>query len=196
MMKKLTVSIIMLSLSATAAFSQLGTSEQKNWGLGLKLGDPTGFTAKKYFANNGALEFVIGIPTNYNAYDYDTYYYDKHHQLGYHDYKYNNRGAIAFQLHYLHHFDIPPVEGLQWYIGGGLQVRNYFYETDYYDNNGIYHSESANYLAAGIDLTGGAEYTFRGFPATVFVETNFFLAVVDQAGFYFQPAIGGRFNIK
>ena len=32
----------------------------KSWGIGIRLGDPTGITIKKYFGTNKAIEFNVG----------------------------------------------------------------------------------------------------------------------------------------
>ena len=199
MIRTFTISILALCLSSAAAFSQVGTSAQKSLGIGLRLGDPTGFTLKKYFGND-ALEFNIGIPLNH-GYDYGTYYYDKHYNgkpfyNGYYYDNYHYNGGIAIQLHYLKHFDIKPVEGLQWYVGGGGQFRDHFYEVRYHDNYGYYHAEKQSYMLVGLDVLGGAEYTFRNFPASVFADLNFFLSFAQQVAFYPQFGLGGRFNIK
>jgi hypothetical protein len=196
MMKKLIIFIAVLLFTSAAAFSQLGTNAQKNWAIGVRLGDPTGLTLKKYFDKN-AFEFVAGYAPYNSGYNYGNYYFNQNYNNN--GYKYagaTNGPGIAFQFHYLRHFEIKPVEGLQWYVGGGFQFRNYFYTENYYDNSGYYHSQVANYVAAGIDVKGGAEYTFRQQPFTVFADLNFFTAIAEQFGFYPQYGIGGRYNFK
>jgi len=193
MMKKCTFYIVAMMLTSMAAYSQLGTNAQKNWAIGVRLGDPTGLTLKKYWDKN-AFEFVAGYAPYNSAYNAGNYYYNHYNNNGY---IYNNTtgtAGLAFQFHYLRHFEIKPVDGLQWYVGGGFQFRNYFYTENYYDNNGYPHSQTASYFATGLDVKGGAEYTFRQQPFTVFADLNFFLSVAQQAGFFAQPGIGGRYN--
>lgn len=81
--------ILLLSLHAQA--------QDKNWGIGLRLGDPTGLTAKKYLGASNAVELALGA---------------------------NYRGkGLEFLAHYLFHFPVN-AQGLDWYYGLGVQIEN------------------------------------------------------------------------
>lgn len=174
--------------------SDVGSSAEKNLGIGVRLGDPSGLTIKKYLGTKAALEFNAGLSTFISGYNYD-YDYDKHyHKNGYYGYGHRNRVGFSFQAHYTRLFDIKPVTGLQWYVGGGLQLRTISYEYYYYDDFGNYREDRATYAQFGLDALGGAEYTFRDAPFSVFADVNFFINVVNNPGVYVQPGVGGRFN--
>lgn len=163
--------------------------------IGVRIGDPTGVTFKKYLANNGALEFVLGVPTYLvGGYNYNYYYDHNNSYYGYNGHK--SVFGVAMQAHYLKHFDIRPVDGLQWYVGGGLQLRNYTYDV-YYSNWPYNNRETTRVsdLAFGLDVKGGAEYTFSNVPFSVFADLNIFMAASTvHSGVFAQPGIGGRYN--
>ena len=73
-------------------------AQTKNWGIGLRLGDPTGVTAKKYMGASNALELALGS-----------------------DYR---GGGLEFLAHYLFHFPINDAPGLDWYYGFGVQIED------------------------------------------------------------------------
>lgn len=202
-MKNYLLVLALLVFSISSSFAQkksvgsnVGTNAEKNMGIGVRLGDPSGVTLKKYFGTKSALEFNAGVSTFLSGYNYD-YDYDHHYRNNGHygyGYTYGNRFGMSFQAHYTRLFDIKPVTGLQWYAGGGLQLRTISYKYYYYDYNGFYHEDRATYAQFGIDALGGAEYTFRDAPFSVFADVNFFINFVNNPGLYVQPGIGGRFN--
>lgn len=202
-MKKYVLVLAMLAFGISSSFAQkksvgsnVGTSAEKNMAIGVRLGDPSGVTFKKYLGTKAALEFNAGIPTFlFGGYDY-AYDYDHHHyQNGYYGYGHTGRPfGLALQAHYTRLFDIRPVTGLQWYAGGGLQLRTLSYKYYYYDNNGYYHEDRSASVQFGIDALGGAEYTFRDAPFSVFADLTIFVNFVNNPGVYAQPGVGGRFN--
>jgi len=163
--------------------------------IGVRLGDPTGVTFKKYLGNDFALEFSAGVPTYIlGGYDYDNYYNDHYYKNGYYGYGHKNKFRYAIQAHFTKLFDIKSVDGLQWYAGGGLQFRQNIYQYKYYDYNGKPYTENVSVAQFGLDVVGGAEYTFSGVPFSLFADVTTFVNFVNGAGVYFQPAVGGRFN--
>ncbi len=72
--------------------------QDRDWGIGLRLGDPTGVTAKKYFPSNKALELALGAD--------------------------HNGDGITFLVHYLIHHPISDAPGLDWYVGFGGQIED------------------------------------------------------------------------
>ena len=74
-------------------------AQDKEWGLGLRIGNPTGITAKKYLGASNALEVALG--TNYN------------------------NDGFELLAHYLFHFPITDAPGLDWYYGFGGQIQSY-----------------------------------------------------------------------
>ncbi len=73
-------------------------SQDKNWGIGIRLGDPTGISAKKYLGASNGLELALGGNIE-------------------------GRG-LQFLVHYLFHFPINNAPGLDWYYGFGAQIED------------------------------------------------------------------------
>lgn len=61
--------------------------------------------------------------------------------------------GVSFSGVYQHHFDIKPVEGLRWYIGGGAVAFNSKSSYERYDGFGF-----------GVFPTGGVDYKFVKIP--------------------------------
>jgi uncharacterized protein YraI len=157
-----------------------GGSQSKNWGVGLRLGDPTGLTVKKYNGNS-AWELSVGTSPNYGYYHYDYnrrfYYYDwKDYNLV----RYNRTLATSLQLHYLKHVPVADGGNLQFYYGGGGQVRltNVHY---WYEHRGFYGVDKRTYVDLGVDGKIGLEYTFSEVPLSLFVDANLYLEL------YYKP---------
>ncbi len=196
----------LLMLSAAPSLAQ------KNWGVGLRLGDPTGITVKKYF-NKSALELNVGrTHLIYGRGYYDRhfdYWYDRK-SFGYADYDYINYygrpNPIGIQLHYLMHRNLGQVigeniEGLDWYFGFGGQFRTQTYNFAYrYKVEGnpdwIYvDNERVTDIDLGVDGVLGLEYTLPKAPFSIFLETNLFVEVIDNPfAFWGQGGAGVRYN--
>jgi len=74
------------------------SAQSHDWGIGLRLGDPTGVTAKKYLGSSNALELALGSDYGGNG--------------------------LEFMAHYLFHFPISNAPGLDWYYGFGVQIED------------------------------------------------------------------------
>lgn len=179
----------------------------QSWGLGLRLGDPSGITLKHYKAGK-AWELSVGR-TRY-WYKDDWYgkrfyrWYDgrdfPYAEISYQGYR---AGApIAVQLHFLIR---KPLEkkgnaGLEWYYGFGVQARlNTFYYNYRYklkgNGNWIYVSEErVPNVDVGADAVIGLEYKFKG-PFSLFVDGTLFMEIVDDP-FLFrgQAGLGLRYR--
>jgi hypothetical protein len=202
-LKKLLPILLLLHLSAICSYAQKksaarssGGSFPYQWGIGLKLGDPTGLTVKKYMENR-ALELIVGYPYYYNSYYGNRFKHDKRYKnYGFgNPYKYSNRASI--QVRYLMHKDLSDFRGLRWYagIGGQLRTISYYYDyTDQYGNPYTGKSASAN---LGIDGVVGMEYTFEDLPLSVFADINLYIELI-RLPFYMegQGGIGIRYNLK
>jgi hypothetical protein len=176
------------------------------WGIGVKLGDPSGLSLKRYMGNK-ALEFIVG-----RAYYYDSYYtYYRNHDPRYRDDIYYGPGPypwhgdrvydfstpLSFQLRYLVHKNINDLQGLRWYYGFGAQVRTISYSYYDYDGFGNYYSNRVTDVAFGGDGILGLEYTFDDLPLSIFADVNLYMEFYRRA-FYpeGQGGIGIRYNIK
>lgn len=137
-------------------FVLLGGANAQSYtnGIGVRVGPgEVGATFKHFFSERLAVEaFVLNRPAFGLNYSY--------FRLG---------GVLGY------HFPIEAVEGLSWYVGGGLSMVAYA---------GGYRKNYANSAAVGIapHALGGAEYKFAKLPLAV--------AVDWMPGFL----IGGHFN--
>lgn len=186
------------------AFGILSTTsvvaQQKNWGIGVRFGDPLGLSIKKYLPRQKALEFNIGRTLGYNysnafyrnnKYDRDFYNYEWHQP----------RSSVSLQGRYLVHKNLrmSEVPGLEWYYGGGAQLR--FFSVDYryeyynaFDRKWRTRTERVTQTDIGLDGIIGLEYSWREVPITVFAEVNLFLEILDDPFLpFFQGGVGARY---
>ncbi|HAQ61633.1 TPA: hypothetical protein DCR49_06495 [Candidatus Delongbacteria bacterium] len=195
-MKNIKISLIIIAIlfAGTTAFAQKkGGSTNNEWGIGIRLGDPSGLTVKKYFGNN-SLEFSLGRShTWYNDRYYDDYYHDYYDD--YKDYKVIS-DPIGFQCHYLFQKPInrigdQRVGGLDWYYGFGGQLITQSYYI-YYDND---TREKFTDLDLGADGVIGLEYRFKNSPISMFLDLTLMMEIFDDP-FYFwtNGGIGVRYN--
>lgn len=115
---------------------------------------------KVFLAEQPALEFNVGVGGNRYV-----------HLLN--DYRTTTVSASAA---YQHHFDIKPVSGLKWYVGGGATV---FHSSSKYD--------PYKGVSVGLFPTGGADYKFEKIPLNVSADwrPTFLVAKTKQySGFY------------
>ncbi len=94
--------------------------------------DIVAFSFKTFISEAGALEFNVGGGSKSYHYTNDEY----------------RPFSVSFSAGYQHHFNIP-VEGLRWYIGGGLTGFNAFSDESVYEGFGF-----------GFFPTGGIDYKF------------------------------------
>ena len=189
--------------------SSSSSSIDYNWGVGIRLGDPSGITLKKYLSDGVAFEVSIGrtrliqrkhyYKDNFDDwYDDNDYYYD--------DFEYQGHKAsspIGVQVHYLIQKPLfeNDVEGLYWYFGGGgqLSYRTYTYDYRYKlegSSNWIYETGyTTRDIDFGVDGVIGAEYFMADIPLSFFADFTLFMELYDSP-FLFYPngGLGGRFN--
>ena len=182
------------------------TALGQNWGIGFRLGDPSGLSIKKY-AGDHAFELSVGRT---HLFDRNNYYYDrydrwygdqnfnhKEHQLV----SYSHGRAVGIQFHYLVHKDVKNATGLRWYFGAGGQVRlmRYRYDYRYKLENGpdwiVVSDQRVTETDFGVDGVLGLEYKFRDAPVSLFLDGTLFMEIVDDP-FIFTPqfGIGARYT--
>lgn len=184
------------------------TGQGQNLGVGVRLGDPSGLSVKKYFGNNKAFEVNLGRShmfysgSWYNKRFYD-WYDDWDHRYEYGDYQYigySRSFPLAIQMHYLIQNDIKQVRDLQWYWGVGGQFRFQTYHFDYryrYPNSSIWFvgREKVTDIDFGLDGVIGLEYKIPSVPLSVFGDMNLFMEFVDNPfAFWLQGGVGLRYN--
>ena len=197
-MRDRTYLVVFLVLCSAPAFAQ-------DWGIGFRLGDPSGLSIKKY-AGNKAFELSIGrthlFSTNYYNHAYDRWYDGKHFKHADHQFlAYGSSIPVGIQLHYLIHKDIAKATGLVWYYGFGGQVRAQTYRFDYRyklenDNDWILVSdERVTNIDLGLDGVIGLEYKMKDAPVSFFVDGTLYMELFDEPFvFWPQAGIGGRFR--
>jgi hypothetical protein len=204
-MKTYSITFLLL-LSALSAYSQ-------NWGIGVRAGDPTGLTVKKYMGGK-ALEASIGRSYTFYGrgwYDnrFNTWYNDQ--KFGYESYEYigyKHSLPISIQVHYLLQKDLSKVAdenipGLDWYLGVGGQLRSQTYNYSYRykfkgDPNWYYVSDkTVKDIDLGPDAVIGIEYTFDDLPISVFADVTLFMEVLDDPFLFWpQAGVGVRYNLE
>lgn len=161
-------------LIALLLMSAAGVSAQKNWGVGLRFGEPAGITAKKYFSGSGALEMSVGTAG---------YIYHPKRGDGYY-----HQGGLALMVNYHVMKDIAEVEGLQWYFGfgGTMKVREY-----YLDGSGDIETR----MSIAANGVAGVEYTMPDFPISFFLDL---IPNLEMFPSFFAPGfdggVGARYN--
>ncbi|MCS7077441.1 MAG: hypothetical protein NZ455_12065 [Bacteroidia bacterium] len=184
---------------------------QNDWALGLRLGDPTGFTTKKFMGKT-AIEINVGRTYMFYSRPHEKYFYDwyKGKKYGYHEIQYlayRRSMPMTIQLHFylqnpISSFAGEDTEGLAWYAGGGLQFRSQTYRYDYRyksaPNSGwIYVTgERVTDIDLGIDGTIGLEYKFEDLPISIMGDINLFLELVDTPSVWLQGSVGVRYHLS
>ncbi|QZE15294.1 SH3 domain-containing protein [Halosquirtibacter laminarini] len=186
-----------------------------DWGVGVRLGDPSGVTIKKELQGH-ALELSVGSTYVLSGKKYDDRYYNDHFNDWYHDMNYHYDDfqyigydistPIAVQLHYLTQKDIHrlgdnAVRGLSWYYGFGGQFR---FQTYTYDYRYKVHGDKTWYYTTGdketdidfgVDGVIGLEYTFSNAPISIFMDFTTMIEVFDNPfQFWFQGGLGVRYR--
>ena len=184
--------------------SSSASSYNRNWGIGLRAGDPAGITVKKY---NGGKAWELNIGTTYywGGYTYrDAFYkYDSYeHYRNVTIHSYNIRRALGIQLHHLWQKDlnIDGLSGLQWYYGLGGQIKSIAvdYRFRYEDLSGRRYDDvydTAHYINLGVDGIIGLEYTFENVPLSIFTDINLFVEIYrNPFNIHPQGGLGIRYN--
>ncbi len=183
-------------------------SSSYNWGVGLRLGEPSGLTIKRYLSGGNALEVNIGRSSRW-GYEYDAEEFYNHSRYSDRDYyrfaDYRSGGTTSLQVRYLWQKPIRSAEGLDWYVGLGGQARftpvtyEYYYNDGHWSNDEWrwwnYVEERRTDIDLGLDGIIGLEYTLPRAPISLFVDVNVFMEIVDRPLFMFgQGGVGVRYN--
>lgn len=217
-MKKIFVFVIVYSL-CLVAFAEKPMTDNSvhsssafprspfNYGVGVRLGIPSGVTLKKYLDRERAWEFSLGHAPYAVSYLYSDHIVEYDNFDQYFQYEFLKKpvfiSALGFQLHYLIQKDLIPNElpGLKWYYGGGAQLRTLTLKYEYryrYASDDAWSEKVFNqktYFALGLDGTIGLEYAFEDMPFSIFTDATFFMEVYRRSFFSRgQGGIGIRYN--
>jgi len=178
----------------------LPTSTFAQWGVGFRLGDPSGISVKKYWSGH-AFEASLGRTHlfrngGYYRDRYDTWYADQRFNYTAHEFQgYRATPALGLQLHYLIQKDLRNAGDLDWYYGFGGQVRSqqYFYDYRYKPGPGndwvVVRDERVTNIDLGVDGVVGLEYNFNNAPVSIFTDLTLFMELLDDP-FVFRPQLG------
>lgn len=174
-------------------------AQSYQWGVGLRVGDPSGITVKRFLGNH-AWEFNLGQT---HVWGYDAF---REFENDYDDYRYLDsrfKSAVSLQLRYLT-FKPIQIEGrdkLSWYYGIGGQLRSvsvdyrYRYWVGPRNNDWRERWESVNDVDLGADLIVGLDYSFHDLPLSVFADVNLFVELLNNPLFLRTQGGGGvRYN--
>ena len=169
-MKKHLLSLVFLLCIVFASQAQ-----KNEWGIGVRGGEPSGLTIKKYFGGGAnALDISFG---------YNGYIYNRGRKYWHGEY----RRSVALLVNYLWHKPISGANGFELYFGFGAKVssRRYWHKDDDFEDTT---------MAFGVDGVIGAEYFIPNVPVSFFVELDPYFEFVPVGWFWFDGGGGIRFN--
>ncbi|MFP4095131.1 MAG: hypothetical protein ACLFUB_11630 [Cyclobacteriaceae bacterium] len=190
---------LILMVVVGCLFSGQLWAQSYQWGVGLRAGDPTGLSVKRFMGSK-ALEFNIGQTHlwGYNAV--------REFERDYDDYRYLDsrfKSATSLQVRYLS-FKPIEIEGrdkLSWYAGIGGQLRStsvdyrYRYWVGPRNDDWRERWEAVNDIDLGVDFIGGLDFTFHDIPLSIFTDINLFVELIDSPLFLRLQGGGGvRYN--
>ncbi|WP_226805014.1 hypothetical protein [Agriterribacter humi] len=171
MMKKLLCMTLIATGICLAGYSQSG---YKN-AIGIRLApgsyyDAFAFSFKTFVSNSGAIELNAGGGSRGRSYYLNNSYY--------------NSRPFSFSVSgtYQHHFKIP-VEGLRWFVGGGLIAYNVFSKDNKFEGFG-----------SGFYPTGGIDYKFPAIPLNL--TADFRPTIFFSKPDYYDSFNGANFGIS
>jgi hypothetical protein len=187
-------------------------AQQGGLGIGVRIGDPTGISLKKYIHDGrNAWELNVGRAYPYDR-NYRNYFYDinKFKDKDIYDYDHSVlNNAFDLQLHWMAQrgFKEEKLSGLKWYIGAGAQALmssiDYYYRDKYYYGPGktdyVWRYDHSVYVSTAVAADGiiGLEYTFKEVPLSVFMDGTLALEAYPSPFLVWgQAGIGVRYNFS
>jgi hypothetical protein len=150
--------------SSLKPYNNLAMGDTYQTAIGLRAGETSGLTFKKFMTESTALEGIFGL---WNHGMSVTVLYEK----------------------YLPAFN---VSGLNWYFGGGghlaIKHRHYF---SYYDRGRYYYYQYSR-VGLGIDGVAGMEYKIPKTPLAINLELKPYIEVISEGGIWssLDPGFG------
>jgi len=168
----------------------------QDWGIGLRAGDPTGLTVKRFMGDK-AWELNIGQT---NLWGFDA---AREFKADFDDYVYLDsrlKSAVSIQVRYLSFkpIQIDGPDKLSWYAGIGGQLRSVSADYRYryrVGNDRRERWEAVNDVDLGADLIGGLDFSFHDIPLSIFTDINLYVELLDSPLFLRLQGGGGvRYN--
>lgn len=153
-MKKV-MGLTLVFLAMNSAIQAQEGSSYKN-AIGGRFGggyyDVVAASYKTFLSDAGALELNLGFRAYSVAYNWFN---------------------LSFSASYQHHFPIGSVDGLRWFIGGGLTAYNSFSSYSGYSGFGL-----------GVFPTGGVDYKFANIPLNVSADIRPTIGIIKPYTYY------------
>jgi hypothetical protein len=190
MKKSLLLFFVLFYISASA----------QHQGIGLRVGDPSGITYKRYLPNSlHALEFALGSTQpgrNQSYYQNSFDEYDKFDNMIYQSHSVES--TLYLQGRYLKQYPFP-IEGVEgsfeWYWGIGALFKIAKVNYRYRDTDANFYRDVVTDVDFGPEIPLGMEYTFQDVPLTVFSELSIVIELTDRPGILLlKGAVGIRYN--
>jgi len=171
-------------------------------GVGIKVGDPVGITYKLYFLERFAIEILGGYTTSglYADFIRDQFAEDNpdYEYLG-HENRFSPTGQFRILVHNPLPAGITGEAGVDWYIGGGIDVKTikteYTFETGSDPSDFMIDSTVETYVLVGPEAVLGFEYVIPNMPITAFAEGGVFFDLSGNlSGPQLQGGLGVRYN--
>lgn len=173
-----------ISTILLVGISWMGYSQTQS--VGIRLGDPTGVTYKKFIQRGRALEVLVGsVPAHWH----NNYYFNSFSEYDQYDsYRYQNhtvQSTLYVQARYLYHEPIP-IENLigkvtgYWGAGGMIKTAKVQYRFQERDAPFVQGTDVHTDIDIGPEGIVGMDYTFNDVPLTVFGEVSLLLEIADR----------------
>lgn len=170
--KFLSLFILILCLNPFhAATSAPSSSSQRNTGIGVILGEPTGLTAKFWQNHNNAID--LGLAFSFNSF-----------VLIYSDYLFHFPKAFGNRTAFLR--ELRPYIG----IGGELLISDTSNRTD-----GKYFTSNGSSVGVGVRIPFGIEWLVASAPLGIFVELTPLIGIIPSTFGTLQGGIGARYYL-
>lgn len=149
------------------ALKPTGNTSHYNTAVGLRAGETSGFTFKKFVDQTSAFEGILGIWPN----------------------------AVGFTALYEKHAPAFDIEGMHWYYGGGGHATfesGRIYDRYNYRDGYFYRYRSAGNVGLGVDGIIGLEYKIKGIPFAISLDVKPFMELNTNDLFYvtLDPGVG------
>ncbi|MCZ8353428.1 MAG: hypothetical protein O9340_01750 [Cyclobacteriaceae bacterium] len=189
--------ILLLIISITVSY----TLRAQHQSIGLRIGDPTGVTYKKYLANSvGAIELGFGTVSpeqNSRYYRKSFQHYKQFDGKNYFNHRVNSTLVLQGRYLFQNPWELQGSGKYEWYWGVGalMKIANIDYRYTETNGNGTIFKEDKTDLDLGLEIPLGMEYTFEDAPITLFGEFGLMLELTDRPGiFQLKGALGVRYN--
>ncbi len=175
-MKKIAVTLVLILMSMTSVFAQY----DKNWALGLRVGEPLGVNVRKYFSfgerafdvNIGTYGFLYGRVREYNK----NIIYDS--------------AGLMFQGIYSWHTPIFNSDNFHAYYGFGGQINSRNRPL------GLANRDSFRVISLGPAVAAGVEFKIPGNDLGVFLDAGGYAEIAPKPLFLNLQISGGlRVNL-